>query len=441
MRTSTVARPEAGARTTRTFPRRRVYLAAALVLAVTAPITPIATAFGAPPPTGYAASAPAAPLVTAAATPPGSIVFVKNHNIWIAKGDGSGQRQITKDGRAGDDYWSPTMSDAGIIAAANGPFIVRMKQDGTLLNRMDPPRLKNSLGHYIDGPPMNVAISPDGKLIAYTFADANGRTVTAYTAANTLTSATKYGTTFLQNPYWVSNTRTLQTGGYGHQLNFHDVGAKTDRHWFDDYDIYDPSTDLGDAAVSRNGTLLAAVRGYGNTSQFIWYEVRGDVRKGIPGLPKPLCKSDMNSGYSGPVLAPDGSAIATSEPDGIWIKTRPRECSYPGALKIRGGSEPFWSPAAVQPLPKKFANSKLPAVTGTAKAGKKVAASPGRWSPTPSKFSYQWKRSGKAISGATSRIYTVKSADRGKTLSVTVTATRAGYITKAATSKSVKVAK
>ncbi|MER5433191.1 Tat pathway signal protein [Streptomyces sp. NPDC002588] len=83
----------------------------------------------------------------------------------------------------------------------------------------------------------------------------------------------------------------------------------------------------------------------------------------------------------------------------------------------------------------------LPKVTGTAKAGAKVTATPGGWSATPSSYTYRWQADGKAISGATATTYTVPAALVGKKLTVTVTAVRSGWTSASATSAAVTVAK
>jgi hypothetical protein len=74
------------------------------------------------------------------------------------------------------------------------------------------------------------------------------------------------------------------------------------------------------------------------------------------------------------------------------------------------------------------------AMHGTRKVGKtmNVTATPwlaGTYPTTRASMSYQWKRNGSAIKGATKRTYKLTSADRGKKLSVTVTARRYGYTT------------
>ena len=98
-----------------------------------------------------------------------SIVYVKDGNVWLAAGDGGSQYQVTTDGTAEHPYRSPSQADHGTIAAGFGSEILRMRQNGQVLNRFDPPALINSVSHPMDGVPVDVAISPDGSKIAYSF--------------------------------------------------------------------------------------------------------------------------------------------------------------------------------------------------------------------------------------------------------------------------------
>ena len=82
---------------------------------------------------------------------------------------------------------------------------------------------------------------------------------------------------------------------------------------------------------------------------------------------------------------------------------------------------------------------KAPAIKGTAAVGEKVTADPGTWSADGLTFAYQWTVNGKAIKGATGASYKIAKADKGKKLAVTVTASKDGYQTASATSKSVTV--
>jgi len=80
----------------------------------------------------------------------------------------------------------------------------------------------------------------------------------------------------------------------------------------------------------------------------------------------------------------------------------------------------------------------VPTVTGTTVSGKKLTAVAGTWGPAPVTLAYQWKRSGVNISGATAATYVLTSGDVGKTITVTVTGSKAGYTTAAKTSAATK---
>ena len=80
-----------------------------------------------------------------------------------------------------------------------------------------------------------------------------------------------------------------------------------------------------------------------------------------------------------------------------------------------------------------------PTITGTARVGETLSVDLGANYPGAVGTKFTWLRDGKAISKATSATYTATSTDRGKKLSVTVTATRTG-ITKAAKATTPKTA-
>lgn len=405
--------------------------------------------------------APSAPAVgaadneaAAAAALPGTIVFLRGHNVWVARADGTGQTQVTRDGTAEHPYRSPSQSDNGVIAAGHRNHLVTMRQNGTVLNRLDPPPLLNSVSHPMDGPPHDVAISPDGTKIAWTFTSytcpvgtsCGARAATGITDADRLTPVSKYGTSYLSHPSWVGNRRTLQSGGYLHQINLHDLGG-TPFHWFDDQDVAGESTDLGDAELSPDGRYLAAVRGYGNGTHLVWYRVNGNAFSGPkPPLPTWLCLTGELPGYADPTWSPDSAAFAWEEPDGIWLKRGPADCAMP-TLHIRNASQPDWSAAPLNTAkpkppaatPKAFTVLKRPAISGKPRVGKRLKASRGRWSPAPTRVSYRWLRNGKPIRGATSRTYRLTRKDARKRISVRVTVRRPGLRATSAKSATVKI--
>jgi hypothetical protein len=93
--------------------------------------------------------------------------------------------------------------------------------------------------------------------------------------------------------------------------------------------------------------------------------------------------------------------------------------------------------AATKTVPKVAMKAATPKVTGTTKVGRTLSVSRGSWT-SGATFSYQWYRSGKAITGATGSSYLLTAADKGKTLKVKVTGVRTGYVTTSKTSKASK---
>lgn len=85
-------------------------------------------------------------------------------------------------------------------------------------------------------------------------------------------------------------------------------------------------------------------------------------------------------------------------------------------------------------------NSTPPTISGTAREGSTLTATPGSWSEEPTSYKYKWRRCDaqgthcKAIEKATATTYTVQAADVGYTLRVYVVARNAAGHSKAARS-------
>lgn len=77
-----------------------------------------------------------------------------------------------------------------------------------------------------------------------------------------------------------------------------------------------------------------------------------------------------------------------------------------------------------------FYDSARPRISGSLKTGKSLTAQVGYWSPTPTKFSYQWYRGSKKIAGATKKSYTLTAADLGKRIKVRLTGRASGVDTR-----------
>lgn len=71
--------------------------------------------------------------------------------------------------------------------------------------------------------------------------------------------------------------------------------------------------------------------------------------------------------------------------------------------------------------------SAKPVVKGKLAKWKTLTVVPGKWKPSGVKLTYQWKRDGQPIKGATGKTYKISSADIGHKISVTVTGSKKGY--------------
>ncbi|MCW2801064.1 MAG: hypothetical protein JWQ70_2536 [Aeromicrobium sp.] len=77
--------------------------------------------------------------------------------------------------------------------------------------------------------------------------------------------------------------------------------------------------------------------------------------------------------------------------------------------------------------PGALTTSEPPTISGTPQVGQTLTASPGTWSPSDATYAYQWKLGGDSVSGATDPTWTPGPDAVGKTVTVGVTATKAGY--------------
>ena len=87
-----------------------------------------------------------------------------------------------------------------------------------------------------------------------------------------------------------------------------------------------------------------------------------------------------------------------------------------------------------------FTGLSKPTISGTRTVGKALTAKRDTsTTPKADRVSYQWLRNGSKISGAKSSTYKLKSADKGKKISVKVTAKKKYYATVAKTSATKKI--
>ncbi|WP_028657139.1 hypothetical protein [Nocardioides sp. J54] len=408
-------------------------------------LTALAAASVLPAVPASAAPEPASTTVTAAT---GSIVLVRGHNVWLTRPDGTGARAVTGDGTAASPYEHPTMSDSGVIAVRKGSTFVRMRQDGTVLNRMTPRNLFLRDSDTVSiTPVLDPEISPDGTKIAYSqvrLQSYSGRLVsealTGVTDATGWVGPDRYGIVEGWQPSWVTKSRlVLNVDG---DVHLADLG-KRDVAWFRSGDLFGRYIELGQPEVSRDGTRVL----FGASDHGVVMKTSvGDPRTGTPAPPTatPDCAITPDEGEVGavdPSFGPDGDSAAYSEDGDLWVVRGLAACG-PGTTITRivaGGSQPDWSPAPLSAPRRTFTLARVPKVTGKAVVGKRLRASAGTWSPSPARVAYTWLRNGKVVKGRTTATYQVGRADRGKKIKVRVTVRRSGYVARTATSKAVRV--
>lgn len=80
-----------------------------------------------------------------------------------------------------------------------------------------------------------------------------------------------------------------------------------------------------------------------------------------------------------------------------------------------------------------------PTISGTAKLGSTLTASPGTWTPSPVTLTYRWKADGVDIAGATGKTLKVATTQVGKRITVTVSGSKTGFTSAQRTSASTAV--
>ena len=127
--------------------------------------------------------------------------------------------------------------------------------------------------------------------------------------------------------------------------------------------------------------------------------------------------------------------VSSSE---IWVS----ESNWSGAFDWRKitKSGSGWPDGFIHFKDLKIVNNIRPTISGTVKVGGALTAWGGDWTPKGNTYVYRWRADGVNITGAEGKTFTPTSAQLGKALSVSVTATRPGYPTARAYSVSKTVA-
>ena len=218
--------------------------------------------------------------VTPAVAQGAAMVFVKKNDVWISRVDGSHQKRLTRDGNAGNPYFSPSIADDGTIVALRSVFLHSFRPNGRRI--VKPRQWAIDPTPSLSTEPFNVDLSRNGRIVA----TENGVYSTFFdprTSEDRPTLSAKFIDFFnfrsekeiglsdgfydYAHPAWIGSDRVLTTsyGIFNAQLLAVPVGQRTRGSDFYRDPGRDPLTDtnsyiLADAEVTHSGGLFAVMR-------------------------------------------------------------------------------------------------------------------------------------------------------------------------------------
>ena len=421
----------------------------------------------------------------------GTIVYIAGNNVWIARPDGSGARRLTSNGTAAYPYVSPSEDNAGHIvvghitrdshSSVKDARLVRMDQSGNVLQDFDTPVRSLSI--------MFARVSPDGTKVAYgalfgasdcadygdcyTFFD---HTLHYSSATRSVVPAGAGQATDVDWATWAGNNRTILQLDTNNDIGYQAPTQKQATTWFHTCESYD--TGCEDTTIShlqptvdRAGDRYAASvhvlpwNATDNGQQYLFVGATSNAIGGNPpAAPGGGCYfqgPDATTPFPGPSqltvaepsFSPDGHEVAFTWRQGastsVAMAVVPNlgDCVSAGVAEvIPGGSQPFWSPAALSAYHHGASrlgwHGKAPSIHGKHHVGKKLSVArgiAGSFRPKATSVTYQWLRNGKKIRGAHHRAYRLTRHDRHKKIKVRIVGHRHGYLARSLTSRTVRI--
>ncbi|MDF2443744.1 MAG: hypothetical protein JWR01_1947 [Subtercola sp.] len=129
-------------------------------------------------------------------------------------------------------------------------------------------------------------------------------------------------------------------------------------------------------------------------------------------------------------LTAESQAYGYETPSGFtWRSNGIGQLFWAESLTRPAGNTLTFSGRFTQVVTRGALTAPTPIVAGSATYLQTLTVTPGSWGPLPVALSYQWKRNGIDIAGATTTTFALKAADVGAKLSVAVTGSKASYAT------------
>ncbi len=311
----------------------------------------------------------------------GTIVFIRDANVWImAADDPASARAVTTDGTADAPYIAPTQDDEGTIYAVTSDGygqIVTLSQDGAQLA----PPFRPQVQQKID----DLDLSPDGRVLAITSYQSNSTSIGAIftffmdfvhvdgSGSDGLSRNVdgSYGSfytdddvvlaPYADSPYEIAGLTTHRVGTSGQDPWF-DTCRKADDIFGPDGAFPDGCAIVSEPQIDRSLSRMAAL-GFdpiAETGELIVYALSGPP----PTQPSRECSlplPDGSASFDRPDWSPDGDALvwgyggSPSAPAGIYVATGVAggcQAALDAAqLVAPGGSWPDWSPAPLGASP------------------------------------------------------------------------------------------
>jgi hypothetical protein len=156
----------------------------------------------------------------------------------------------------------------------------------------------------------------------------------------------------------------------------------------------------------------------------------GSVLTAVPGIWGP---EDVEFAYQ---WSADGTEIKDATQN--TVELAPDQAGKAITVEVTGSKAGYTteakSSAATGEVATGVLTAKVPTVTGTPMVGSTLTAVPGAWSPAGVGFAYQWSADGEPIKNATQNTVELAPDQAGKSITVAVTGSKAGYATEAKSS-------